>query len=157
MAKNFLKYCRRLSHFFEVIYSYEKFFWKAFDTREEMMKKSIKLCISGILGVLLLFMFIGIVSFYSASESESKMSIEMVAFNSLTDEESALIPVSPKDSIVKRVPKNDAIKASIDLNYNKDEVYTVTFNNTETDTTGNLVVFIGLDKKTVLGKGFTIK
>jgi hypothetical protein len=122
-----------------------------------IMKKSIKLLIFGILGVLLIFMVIGIVSFYSASKTENQMPIEMVAFNSLTDEESALIPVSPKDSIVKQVPVNDDIKASIDLNYDKDQVYSVTFNNTETDTTENLVVYVGLDKKTVLGKGFTSK
>ncbi|MCT8138485.1 hypothetical protein H1D32_12490 [Anaerobacillus sp. CMMVII] len=121
------------------------------------MKKSIKFLIFGILGVLSIFMVIGIVSFYSASKTENQMPIEMVAFNSLTDEESALIPVSPKDSIVKQVPVNDDLKASIDINYDKDQVYSVTFNNTETDTTGNLVVYVGLDKKTVLGKGFTIK
>ncbi|RDW15790.1 hypothetical protein CWR48_18850 [Oceanobacillus arenosus] len=119
------------------------------------MKKTIKLLIFGILGVLLIFMVIGIVSLYSTSKSENQMPIEMVAFSSLTDEESALIPVSPKDSIVKQVPVNNDIKASIDKNYAKDKVYSVTFNNTETDTTGNLVVFVGLDKKTVLGKWFT--
>ena len=119
------------------------------------MKKSIKRLTFGVLGVLLIFMVIGIVSFYSASEDE--MPIEMVAFNSLTDEESALIPVSPKDSIVKKVPVNDDIKTSIDENYGKDQVYSVTFNNTETDSSGKLVVFVDLDKKTVLGKGFTSK
>ena len=121
------------------------------------MKKSIKLLILGILGVLLIIWVIGIVSMYSASNTENQMPIEMVAFNSLTNEESALIQVSPKDSIVKQEPVNDDIKASIDINYAKDQVYSVTFNNTETDTTGNLVVFVGLDKKTVLGKGFTSK
>lgn len=119
------------------------------------MKKSIKLLIIGILGVFVIFMVIGIVSFYSASKTENQMPIEMVAFNSLTDEESALISASPKDSIVKQVPVNDDLRESIDINYDKDQVYTVTFNNTATDTTGNLVVYVGLDKKTVLGKGFT--
>ena len=64
------------------------------------MKKSTKLLIFWVFAVLLIFMVIGIVSFYSASKTENQMSIEMVAFNSLTDEESALITVSPKDSIV---------------------------------------------------------
>ncbi|MCZ8532589.1 hypothetical protein [Psychrobacillus psychrodurans] len=121
------------------------------------MKKAIKLFIFGILGALLIFGVIGIVSIYSASKSENQKSMEMVAYSSLTDEERDLIPVSPKDSIVKQVPVNDDIKASIDVNYAKDQVYSVTFNNTETDTTGNLVVFVDLDKKTVLGKGFTSK
>lgn len=75
------------------------------------VKKSIKVLIFGILGVFLIFMIIGIVSFYSAFKIENQMQIEMVAFNSLTEEESALIPVSPKDSIVKQVPVNGDIKA----------------------------------------------
>ncbi|WP_187143747.1 hypothetical protein [Bacillus tuaregi] len=119
------------------------------------MKKSIKWLIFGILAVLLIFMVIGIVSFYSASENQ--LPIEMVAFNSLADAERALIPVSPKDSIVKKVPINDGIKTSIDKSYGKEQVYSVTFNNTETDSSGKLVVFVSLDKKTVLGKGFTSK
>jgi hypothetical protein len=123
--------------------------------RKEVVKKSIKRLIFGVLGILLIFMVIGIFSFYS--ESENQLPIEMVAFNSLTDEESALIPVSPKDSIVKKVPINDDIKTSIDNNYGKDQVYSVTFNNTDTDSSGKLVVFVSLDKKTVLGKGFTSK
>ena len=118
------------------------------------MKKLIKLLIIGILGVLVIFMVIGIISFYSESMTENQKPIEMVAFNSLTHEESALIPVSPKDSIVKQVPVNDDLQELIDMNYDKDQVYAVTFNNTATDTTGNLVVYVGLDKKTVLGKGF---
>ncbi|WP_239619280.1 hypothetical protein [Cohnella mopanensis] len=84
-------------------------------------------------------------------DSNKDLPIEMVAFNSLTDEEQDLIPVSPKDSIVKKVTVNDEIKSVIDKNYNKDEVYCVTFNNTETNASGNLVVFIDLDKKTVIG------
>ncbi|WP_212031215.1 hypothetical protein [Cytobacillus depressus] len=119
------------------------------------MKKSIKMLIFGGLGVLLTLMVIGIISFYSVTENQ--LPIEMVAFNSLTDEERALIPASPKDSILKKVPINDDIKSSIDKNYGKDHVYSVTFNNTETDSFGELVVFVGLDKKTVLGKGFTSK
>ena len=100
-------------------------------------------------------MVIGIVSFYS--ESENQLSIEMVAFNGLTDEERALILVSSKDSIVKKVPINADIKTSIDKKYGKDQVYSVIFNNTETDSSEKLVVFVDLDKKTVLGKGFTSK
>ncbi|MFC7684917.1 hypothetical protein [Ureibacillus sp. GCM10028918] len=121
------------------------------------MKKLIEIPTFWIFGVLLIFIVIGMVSFFSVSKTESQIPIEMVAFNSLTDEENALIPVSPKDSIVKQVAVNNDIKASIDINYGKDQVYSVTFNNTETNTTGNLVVYVDLDKKTVLGKGFTSK
>ncbi|BBH19010.1 hypothetical protein Back11_03550 [Paenibacillus baekrokdamisoli] len=85
-------------------------------------------------------------------ESKKDIPIEMVAFNSLTDEEKDLIPASPKDSIVKKVTVNGEIESVIDKNYNKDEVYSVTFNNTETNSSGNLMVFFDLDKKTFVGK-----
>jgi Flp pilus assembly protein CpaB len=119
------------------------------------MKKIIKLLILGILGVLLIFMIIGLISFYNASKTEDQIPIEMVAFNSLSGQESNLILVSPKDSNVKQVLVNNDIQEIIDTNYDKDQVYAVTFNNTATEATGNLVVYVGLDKKTVLGKGFT--
>lgn len=83
--------------------------------------------------------------------------IEMIAFNSLTDEEQDLIPVSPKDSIVEKVTVNDENKSFIDKNYDKDQVYAVTFNNTKTNSSGKLMVFVDLDKETVVGKGFTSK
>ncbi|TCM93236.1 hypothetical protein EV294_107187 [Paenibacillus sp. BK033] len=85
-------------------------------------------------------------------ESQRETPIEMVAFAALSDEESKLIPVSPKDSIVKKVSVDDEIKSVIATNYNKKEVYSVTFNHTETNSSGNLIVFIALDQKTVVGK-----
>lgn len=85
-------------------------------------------------------------------ESKHETPIEMVAYGALSDEESKLIPVSPKDSTVNKVTVNDEIKAVINKNYNKEEVYSVTFNHTETNSSGNLIVFIDLDKKTVVGK-----
>lgn len=81
-------------------------------------------------------------------DSKNDLPIEMVAFNSLTNAEKDLIPVSPKDSVVKKV-------SVIDNKPLIGEVYAVTFNNTETDSSGKLTVFIDLDKKTVVGKGFT--
>lgn len=81
--------------------------------------------------------------------------IEMIAFNSLTDEEQDLIPVSPKDSIVEKITVSDENKSYIDNDYDKDQVYSVTFNNTETDSSGKLTVFVDLDKEAVVGKGFT--
>ncbi|MFO1445592.1 hypothetical protein KDN24_20820 [Bacillus sp. Bva_UNVM-123] len=90
--------------------------------------------------------------------SKDSVSIELIAFNSLTDEEKDLIPASPKDSIVEKITVNNNENNSfIDKNYDKDQVYAVTFNNTETDSTGRLTVFVDLDKETVVGKGFTSK
>ncbi|ADU28677.1 hypothetical protein [Evansella cellulosilytica] len=85
------------------------------------------------------------------------LSFEMIAFNSLTVEESELIPVSPKDSFVEKVPVTSENKPLIDKNYDKSEVFSVTFHHTEVDSSGKLTVFIDLDEKTVVGKGFTNK
>ena len=88
---------------------------------------------------------------------KDSISIELIAFNSLTDEEKDLIPASPKDSIVEKITVTNENKSFIDKNYDKDQVYAVTFNNTETDSTGRLTIFVDLDKETVVGKGFTSK
>ena len=85
--------------------------------------------------------------------NSNPLSIEMVAYNSLTDEESARIPVSPKDAIVELIEVNHENKKLINSDYENNKVYSVTFKHTETDSTGNLVVYIALDKKTVVGKG----
>ncbi|MBS4224200.1 hypothetical protein [Lederbergia citrea] len=90
-------------------------------------------------------------------DSKKELPIEMIAFNSLTDEERDLIPVSPKDSIVEKITINNENKSLIDKGYDKDQVYSVTFNNIETDSSGKLTVFVDLDKETVVGKGFTSK
>ncbi|SHN18765.1 hypothetical protein [Gracilibacillus kekensis] len=121
------------------------------------MNKLIKVLLVVTIGVCSIFILIGIVSFSSISKTENQLPIEMIAFNSLSDEESDLIPASPKDSIVKNIPVNNEIKKSISKTYNKDKVYSVTFNHTETDTTGNLVIFVGLDKKTVVGSKYQPK
>lgn len=81
--------------------------------------------------------------------------IEMVAFNSLTEEEQDLIPVSPKDSTVEKIAVNDEIASVMDKTYTEDQVYSVTFHHTETDSTGKLTVFVSLDQETVVGKSFT--
>ncbi|WP_252504025.1 hypothetical protein [Sporosarcina sp. Marseille-Q4943] len=87
--------------------------------------------------------------------NDSSIPIELAAFNSLTNEEKALIPASPKDSVVKKIAVNDEIKHLIDKDYDKDEIYSITFNNTETESLGKLIVFVDLDKETVVGKGFS--
>lgn len=90
-------------------------------------------------------------------DSQTDLPIEMVAFNSLTEEEKDFIPVSPKDSIVKKITIDHENKPLIEKDYNKNEVYSVTFLNTESDAMGNLTVFVDINKKTVVGKGFTSK
>ena len=102
--------------------------------------------------ITILLLFVLIMTSCGLFESEHETPIELVAFGALSDEESELITASPKDSNVKIVSMNDEIKSVIDKNYDKEEVYSVTFNHTETITSGNLIVFIALDKKTVVGK-----
>lgn len=89
---------------------------------------------------------------FNMFDSKKEVPIELVAFESLSNEEKHLIPASPKDSIVKKVAVNEEIKSKIDDNYDKEEVYSVTFRHTQTDTSGNLVVYVALDKETVVGK-----
>ena len=90
-------------------------------------------------------------------DSKQSLPIEMVAFNSLTEEEKDLILVSPKDSTVEKVVVNDDIEPFIESNYDKDKLYSVTFNHTETESSGNIVVFVDLDKKAIVGKAFSIE
>ena len=103
--------------------------------------------------ITVLFLLAFAITGCSLFESKNDIPIEMVAFSSLTDAEKEIIPVSPKDSIVKKVSVNGEIESLIDRNYNKEEVYSVTFNHTKTESSGNIVVFVDLDKKTVVGKG----
>lgn len=102
---------------------------------------------------ILLLLIITLIGF-NVFDSNKDVPMEMVAFGSLKNKEKRLIPASPKDSIVKKVSVDGDIKSKIDVNYVKEEVYSVTFNHTLTDTSGNLVVYIALDKKTVVGKNF---
>ncbi len=103
---------------------------------------------------LLVFLYISLTG-CGVLESKSNVPLEMVAYNSLSDEEKDLISVSPKDSSVEKVAVSQEVISMMDEDYDKDEVYSVIFNNTESETSGNLVVFLDLDKETVVGKGFT--
>ncbi len=90
--------------------------------------------------------------------TKESMPIELAAFNSLTNEEiSSLIIISPKDSQTEKVTVTNRIKPFISENYDKNNVYQVTFNNTATKSHGNLLVFVDTDKTTVVGKGFDEK
>ncbi|WP_156151314.1 hypothetical protein [Domibacillus indicus] len=76
----------------------------------------------------------------SKMEEKQKVSVEMTAFNSLPQEEASRIAASPKDSTVKQVQ------------YQEQDAYEVTFHHTETESLGELVVYIGMDRETVLGQ-----
>ncbi|MBM7602887.1 PBP1b-binding outer membrane lipoprotein LpoB [Metabacillus crassostreae] len=88
-------------------------------------------------------------------ESKSSLPIEMIAFNSLTKEEQNSIPVSPKDSTVEKINVDEKNRLLFHKDYNKEQVYSVTFNNLEN--ADKLQVFIDLDKETVIGKVFLTK
>lgn len=111
--------------------------------------------------VISLFVFLSVAlagwSVFEAKQDSPKLPIEMVAANSLTKAEESLILVSPKDSQVEKVVVNEEVESLIDKNYNKNKVYKITFNQTATEAQGNLIVFVGVDKKTVVGKGFDEK
>ncbi|MED1862366.1 hypothetical protein P4V41_02670 [Fictibacillus nanhaiensis] len=86
-----------------------------------------------------------------------KLPIEMIAFNYLTNEEQKKIPVSPKDSVVKEITVSEELGQKLDKKLIGKTIYTVTFNHTEDDSSGKLVVYIAKDKKTVIGKGYERK
>ncbi|MEH7886958.1 hypothetical protein V7654_21895 [Bacillus sp. JJ1609] len=103
--------------------------------------------------LILLLLVITIIGFY-VLDSNKEVPMELVALESLTNKEKLLVPASPKDSIIKKVEVNKDIKTKLNKKYDKDEIYQIMFRNTQTDSSGNLVVYIALDKKTVVGKGF---
>lgn len=88
------------------------------------------------------------------NSSASELPVEMVAYNSLSKAEQDLIPVSPKDAAVTKKNVSPEITSLIDRNYNEKQVYAVVFNDTETAASGNLVVYVDLDKEKVVGKGY---
>lgn len=92
-----------------------------------------------------------------SNSSASELPIEMVAYNSLSKAEQDLIPVSPKDSTVTKENISHEIKTLIDSNYSKEQVYAVVFNNTGSSKSGNLVVYVDLDKEKSVGKGYEDK
>ncbi|MFC4388933.1 hypothetical protein ACFOZ1_14110 [Gracilibacillus marinus] len=112
-----------------------------------------KKIIFGVIGTGIFLLVVMLIPFLFDSKETNQLPLEMIAFNSLTDEEQSLIPVSPKDSIIEELEVNDKIRRML-REYEKDTLYSITFNNTETDTTGLIVVYLSLDKETVLWKGF---
>jgi hypothetical protein len=85
---------------------------------------------------------------------ESLTGIEIIAFNSLTNAEQDKIPVSPMDSEVRKIIVNDDLGNRIGDEFVGKNLYSVTFNHTEKESLGNLIVYVDLDKETVVGKGY---
>jgi hypothetical protein len=115
-----------------------------------MMKK----IVFGVVGTGIFLLVVMLIPFLFDSKETNQIPLEMIAFNSFTDEEQSLIPTSPKDSIIEELEVNDKIRRMLNREYEKDTLYSITLNNTETDTTGPIVVYLSLDKETVLWKGF---
>ncbi|MGD6831344.1 hypothetical protein ACQCT5_04240 [Sutcliffiella halmapala] len=90
------------------------------------------------------------------STVERKPSAEMVAFNSLSQDEQRLM-ISPKDSTVQRLVVDDEIGESLGKEHLGNTVYAVTFHHTETADSGNLIVYLDEEKEKVVGKGFDEK
>lgn len=110
------------------------------------MKKWIQLPILFLLSITLM----------SCDNSENDLPLEMIAFGQLTKGEQDLIPVSPKDARIEEVTVTSDIQALLDPDFNNEKVYAVTFNHTDTPS-GKLTVFIDMENKTVVGKGFLLQ
>lgn len=113
-----------------------------------------KKIVFGVVGTGIFLLVVMLIPFLFDSKETNQIPLEMIALNSFTDEEQSLIPASPKDSIIEELEVNDKIRRMLNREYEKDTLYSITFNNTETDTTGPIVVYLSLDKETVLWKGF---
>jgi cytochrome c biogenesis protein ResB len=105
--------------------------------------------------LILILLTISLSGCYLLQSERSEVPIEMTAFSSLNDEEKDQIPVSPKDSVVRKVTVNDDLAKLIGKNYYGKKVYSVMFNHTETDSTENITVYVDLDKKEIVGKGYS--
>ncbi|MBW3112628.1 hypothetical protein KYJ26_12355 [Bacillus sp. MCCB 382] len=91
------------------------------------------------------------------SACQRQLPIEMVAFNSLSQEKADQIPVTPKDSEVWEVKVDKALGKHIGEEWIGQSIYKVAFNHTENGSIGRLVVYIGRDQKTVIGTGYEKK
>lgn len=107
--------------------------------------------------LILIALVAGAWTWYDSGLGPPEQPIQLVAYNDLTDEEESLIPISPKDSEVEIAAVDDYVKSVIDPAYSKKILYKVTFNHTETRSKGNLVLFVDIDKKSVVGRGFDEK
>lgn len=80
----------------------------------------------------------------------NQIPLEMIAYNSLTDEQKQLIPASPKDSEVKIVEVAKLMVEELPY-YENDKVYSVEFFHTSDAYNDNLIVYVSLDQNQILG------
>lgn len=106
--------------------------------------------------IAVLLIFLGIFILGEFSEEERKPSAEMVAFNSLLQDEQRLM-ISPKDSTVQVVVVEEKLSEELGGEYLGKKLYAVTFQHTETTDSGNLIVYLDEEKENVVGKGFEEK
>ncbi|MCJ1907688.1 hypothetical protein [Planococcus ruber] len=99
----------------------------------------------------------GVWKWYDSGLEPPEQPILLVAYNDLTDEEESLIQLTPKDSEVEITVVDEAIKKVIDSGYTKKLLYKVTFRHTETQSAGNLVLYVDMNKEAVVGRGFDEK
>lgn len=83
---------------------------------------------------------IGFAGYDQLYMKSQKLPVEMTASNSLAQADQDRISVSPKDATVKRVW------------YERQLAHEVTFHHTETESLGELVVYVGMDREIVLGQ-----
>ncbi|OXS77475.1 hypothetical protein [Domibacillus enclensis] len=85
--------------------------------------------------------FIGVAGYYGQVYVKAhNIRVELTAVNSLSQADQDRITVSPKDSTVQREW------------YGGEWAHKVTFHHTETESLGELIVYIGMDRETILGE-----
>lgn len=105
------------------------------------------------ISIAIILVFLGILMMGNVSYNENRLPAEMVAFNSLSDNERRLILVSPKDSTVQEVVVDETLSERIGDQFFGKTLYAVTFLHTETAVSGNLIVYLDEEKENVVGKG----
>lgn len=68
-----------------------------------------------------------------------------------------LFLISAKDATVEQVPFSDEIRSLIEKTYDSNQVYAVTFNINSTYPSGNLIIYVALDKERVVDKDYMSK
>lgn len=82
---------------------------------------------------------------------------EMLAYNSLSDDDQKRIEVSPTNSTVKKIDVKDALVKAIESDYAKDKAYEIVFMDSKTNKEGNVVVYLDDRGKEVIGQGSLAK
>ncbi len=92
-----------------------------------------------------------------AEDTTTANSKEMLAYNSLSDDDQKRIEVSPTNSTVKKIDVKDALVKAIESDYAKDKAYEIVFLDSKTNKQGNVVVYLDDRGKEVIGQGSLAK